>query len=104
MGCNHVNNFCFAPIHADTRTGERIYTPTYYYIGHLSKFIRPNAQRVSAISSRSVLLTTSFVNENNQLITVVMNQSDKEIGYKFLVDNKQSEVVIPARGIQTLIL
>jgi glucosylceramidase len=32
-GPNHVGNFCFSPIHGDTRTGL-IYTPSYYYIGH----------------------------------------------------------------------
>jgi glucosylceramidase len=103
-GPNHVNNFCFSPIHADTKTGELIYTPSYYYIGHLSKFIRPNAQRVSAVSSRSALLTTSFLNDDNKLVTVVMNQSDKNISYKFLVNNAQSTVTIPAHGIQTLVL
>ncbi len=44
-GPNHVGNFCFAPIHADTNTGELIYTPSYYYIGHFSKFIRPRCQK-----------------------------------------------------------
>jgi glucosylceramidase len=33
-GPNHVGNFCFSPIHGDTRTGALIYTPSYYYIGH----------------------------------------------------------------------
>ena len=51
-GPNHVNNLCFAPVHADTRTGELIFTPSYYYIGHFSKFIRPNAKRVSTAPSR----------------------------------------------------
>ena len=43
-GPNHVGNFCFAPIHADTRTGELTYTNSYYYIGHFSKFVRPGAE------------------------------------------------------------
>ena len=43
-GPNHVQNFCFAPIHANTKTNEIIYTPSYYYIGHFSKFIRPEAK------------------------------------------------------------
>src|SRR5437763_1414025 len=44
-GPNHVNNFCFAPLHADTKTGRLIYTNAFYYIGHFSKFIRPGAKR-----------------------------------------------------------
>ena len=54
-GPNHVGNFCFAPIHADRKTGKLIYTPTYYYLGHFAKFIRPNARRVSAVSSLSLI-------------------------------------------------
>jgi glucosylceramidase len=102
-GPNHVGNWCFAPIHADTRTGELIYTPSYYYIGHFSKFIRPNARRVSAASSRSILLTTSFLNEDNTLATVVMNPTDKDITYNFYVGQASAKVDIPAHAIQTLL-
>ena len=42
-GPNHVGNLCFAPIHGDTKTGEVIITPSYYYIGHFSKFMQPKA-------------------------------------------------------------
>ena len=45
-GPNHVGNFCFAPVHADTKTGELTYLNSYYYIGHFSKFIRPGAKRI----------------------------------------------------------
>ena len=102
-GPNHVGNFCFAAIHADTRTGELIYTPSYYYIGHFSKFIRPGAQRVSTTSSRSHILTTSFINEDGSIATVVMNQSDMEIKYNFIVGSAEAKLVIPAHSMQTLV-
>ena len=102
-GPNHVGNFCFAPMHADTKTDELIYTPSYYYIGHFSKFIRPNAKRVSTASSRSHLLSTSFINENGKMVTVVMNQSELEIKYKLYVDSSAVEVVIPPHAIQSII-
>jgi hypothetical protein len=47
-GPNHVGNFCFAPVHADRATGALTFTPSFAYLGHFSKFIRPGAQRVSA--------------------------------------------------------
>ncbi len=50
-GPNHVQNFCFSPIHGDTKTGELIYTPSYYYIGHFSKFIKQGAKRLAAAAS-----------------------------------------------------
>jgi glucosylceramidase len=81
-GPNHVGNFCFHDTRRH-RTGGLIYTPSYYYIGHFSKFIK-SAKRIS-VASRSQLLTTSFLNEDGKVVTVVMNESDAE---KILVWNK----------------
>jgi glucosylceramidase len=102
-GPNHVGNFCFAPIHANTKTGELIYTPSYYYIGHFSKFIRPEAKRVSTVASRSHLLSTSFLNMDNKMVTVVMNSTDKTITYNLIVGEAEAKVDILAHSIQTLV-
>jgi len=102
-GPNHVGNFCFAPIHADTKTGELIYTPSYYFIGHFSKFIADGAKRISSVASRSQLLTTSFLNKNGEIVTVVMNQSDKKINYHLCIGTKATEVSILPHAIQTLV-
>ncbi|MEO9804115.1 MAG: glycoside hydrolase family 30 protein [Reichenbachiella sp.] len=102
-GPNHVGNFCFSPIHADTQTDELIYTPSYYYIGHFSKFIKPEATRVSTASSRSQLLSTSFLNVDGTLATVVMNPQDEAITYKMYIGMKAVETTIPAHAMQTLI-
>ena len=103
-GPNHVGNFCFAPIHGDIEQGELIYTPSYYYIGHFSKFIRPGARRISTVSSRSHLLSTSFMNEDGSLVTVVMNQSDMDMDYKVFVGASDAiSMHIPAHAIQTVV-
>lgn len=102
-GPNHVGNFCFAPVHAVTAAGELIYTPSYFYIGHFSKFIRPNDKRVSTVCSRSQLLATTFSNENGKMVSVVMNQGDKEINYKLYIGSAAVDVRIPAHAIQTLV-
>lgn len=103
-GPNHVGNFCFAPIHGDTNSGELIYTPSYYYIGHFSKFIRPNAKRACTVSSSHPLLCTSFINEDGTMAAVVMNQSDLEITYKLYIESKAVEVTIPPHAMQTLVI
>ncbi|MEL7425526.1 MAG: glycoside hydrolase family 30 beta sandwich domain-containing protein, partial [Bacteroidota bacterium] len=103
-GPNHVGNFCFAPIHGDTENGELIYTPTYYYIGHFSKFIRPGAKRISTVSSRSHLLSTSFQNEDGSLVNVIMNQSDEAIDYRLYIGpNEAITLSIPARAMQSVV-
>lgn len=102
-GPNHVGNFCFAPVHADTRTGELIYTPSYYYIGHFSKFIRPGARRIGTAPSRSQLLSTTFRNTDGSMATVVMNRSNNALTYRLIVAGQTATVSIPARAIQTLV-
>lgn len=102
-GPNHVGNFCFAPIHGDTKTGELIYTPSYYYIGHFSKFIKQGAKRISSVASRSQLITTSFINPDGKVVTVVMNQSDKKVNYFLCIGTKASEATILPHSIQTLV-
>jgi len=102
-GPNHVNNLCFAPIHADLRTKELIYTPSYYYIGHFSKFIKPNAKRISTTCTRSTLESTSFQNLDGKITTVVMNKTDSKINYKLIVNNREVSLSIASHAIQTLI-
>lgn len=103
-GPNHVGNLCFSPIHANTKSDSLIYTPSYFYLGHFSKYIRPGAKRVSTVSSVSFLISTSFINENGKMATVVMNSSDKEMNYKLYVGaNVGTSITIPARAIQTVI-
>lgn len=102
-GPNHAKNFCFAPLHADMKTSQLIYTPSYYFIGHFSKFVKPGAKSVASSVSRSQLLSTSFVNPDGETVTVVMNPTDKQINYFLDVESHASEIVIPARAIQTII-
>ena len=103
-GPNHVGNFCFAPVHADTKTGKLTYTSAYYYIGHFSKFIRPGARRVISLSSRDPLLTTAFRNQDGKLAVVVMNQGDKAISYKLWIAGQAAAVESPAHSIATLVV
>jgi glucosylceramidase len=102
-GPNHVQNFCFAPVHGDTKTGQLIYTNAYYYIGHFSKFIQPGAKRIVSSASRSQLLTTAFLNPDGKVVVVVMNQSDKPTNYLLWVNGKAAETKAMAHSIMTLI-
>ena len=102
-GPNHVGNFCFAPVHADTKTGELIYTNSYYYIGHFSKFVRPGARRIACAPSRSQLLSAAFINPDGKVSVVVMNKSDQKVSYFLWLDGNAAEVSSLPHSIQTLV-
>ncbi len=103
-GPNHVGNLCFAPVHGNTKTGELTFTNTYYYIGHFSKFIRPGAKRIVAVSSTNSLLTTAFKNTDGSIIIVVMNQSDKAVNFSLTMQSKTAELNALPHSIQTMTL
>jgi len=103
-GPNHVGNFCFAPIIADTRTGELHYTAEYYYIGHISKYVQMNARRLGTVTNRDFLISTSFMNPNGQMVVVVMNSSDQETQYNLWIEGQSVSVKSPANSIQTIVI
>ena len=103
-GPNHVGNFCYAPLHIDTKTHALRYTNIYFYLGHFSKFLRPGARRVAASSSRDQLLTTAFRNPDGTLAVVVMNQGDKPADYTLWVRGRGASASAPPHSIATFVV
>jgi len=103
-GPNHVKNFCFAPVHADTKTGKLIYANSYYYIGHFSKFIRPGAKRITSAPSRSSLITTAFQNTDGKIVVVVMNPGNEKIPYYLWMAKKAALAISLPHSISTLVV
>ncbi len=102
-GPNHVGNFCFSPIHADTRKDELIFTPSYYYIGHFSKFIKLGAKRISTTTSHSKIHATTFRNPTGEMVTVVMNKTNNPITYNLVIVNKLLKITILPHAMQTIL-
>lgn len=102
-GPNHVFNLCFAPIHANTKTGEIMYTNEYYYIGHFSKFVRPGAKRIACSPSRSAISATAFVNTDGKVAVIVMNIGDEKLNYNLWIEGQAVEVESLPHSMQTLV-
>ncbi|MBK0378104.1 glycoside hydrolase family 30 protein [Mucilaginibacter segetis] len=103
-GPNHVGNYCFAPVHADTRTGELIYTNSYYYLGHFSKFIHPGAKRIACSASRDRLLSTAYMNPDGKIAVVVLNLTDDKIDYSLWIKGKAAKTTSQPHSIATLVV
>jgi glucosylceramidase len=103
-GPNHVGNFCMAPVHMDSKTGNLIYTNAFYYLGHFSKFIHPGAKRIVSSASRNNLLTTAYQNPDGKIAVVVMNSTDKNIDYYLWIKGKAAKTTSLAHSIATLVI
>jgi glucosylceramidase len=80
-GPNHVGNFCSAPILVDTQKGELQYQPSYYYIGHFARFIRPGARRILSATSHDALQATAFENKDGSIVVIVLNLTDQDVPF-----------------------
>lgn len=102
-GPNHLGNFCYAPIHCDTRTGSVHRTPAYYYIGHFSKFVRPGAHRIVCAPSADFVQTTAFRNPSGSVAVVIMNETADARTLCVWSAGRAVETRSPAHSMQTLV-
>ena len=102
-GPNHVGNFCFAPVHGDTSSGKLLFTNSYYYIGHFSKFIRPGAKRVSSGTTSNRISSTSFMNQDGSLVVIALNEEEEAVDYFLTIGDKSTQLKIPKHSIQTIV-
>jgi glucosylceramidase len=102
-GPNHVGNLCSAPILVDSQKDSIIINNSFYYLGHFSRFIRPGAKRVTAVSTKDELEVTAFINKNHKVAVVVMNRSDKDIEFELKLDEKGAKTKSLAHSIVTYV-
>lgn len=102
-GPNHVKNFCEAPIMFDLEKQKILYNTSYYYIGHFSKFIHPNAMRIDCAFENVPMNieATSFLNENQEIVLVILNKGNEET-ICVNIDEQNCFVHLPCHSITTL--
>jgi glucosylceramidase len=103
-GPNHVGNFCFAPVIADTKAGKLIYTNAYYYIGHFSKFVRPGAKRIATTTNRDWLQATAFRNPDGKVAVVVMNSGDKPQEFQLWIKGQAASTTAAPHSMATYVI
>jgi glucosylceramidase len=102
-GPNHVNNFCSAPVMADTKNGTLHYQSSYYYIGHFSRFIRPGARRVLCTTAHDALQACAFVNPDDSDVVVILNDQNKSRIISLALDHRTFTLEMPPHSIGTLV-
>ena len=102
-GPNHVGNFCSAPILADTTLDALHHQSSYWYVGHLARFVRPGARRVLCAATKEALEATAFVNPDASVAIVVMNRTEQPIRFALRTDGSAFDTELPPRAIATYV-
>ena len=103
-GPNHVNNLCDAPIIVDVFPEKLVHQSSYYYIGHFSKYIRPDAVRIGNDNSHPVLQSTAFQNTDGTIALVVLNETDQAQEVRIALGEQTYQTTLAAHSIATLLL
>lgn len=103
-GPNHVGNLCDAPIIADTVNDILHYNSSYFYIGHFSRFIKPDAVRIGLQGNAGQTQAIAFRNPDGSMPVVLLNETDHAQEWKVTVDGQGAPVSMPAHSIATLVL
>jgi glucosylceramidase len=93
------NTGCASSVHIDFNNDSVHYNPSYYYMAHFSKYLRPGAVRIQCQSNNGSLETTAFKNTDGVITVVVLNKSANAVAFKIKLGNQIIKPTIPAHAI-----
>jgi glucosylceramidase len=93
-----------AQIVADPERDAIILEPTYYAIGHFSRFVKRGAVRIGSSCFTDKLLTTSFKNPGGELVTVILNPSEEAVKLRVRLEGISAPLELPPHSLSTLII
>jgi glucosylceramidase len=105
-GPNHARNYCLAPILVDSGRDHAYFTPLYYAMAHVSKFIRPGARRIHLSGAGSDCIATAWKNPDATVAVVIFNQGMEDRTYSLDAPGMTSPLTVslPSQAMQTVLL
>ena len=103
-GPNHVQNFSNAPVMADTEKNMVYFRPSFYYLGHFSKYIRPGAVRIGSSGAFQQVSSCAFRNPDGSIVLVVLNQTETCLEMNVRLHGQLAPIVAEPLSIATYII
>jgi len=95
-GCRN----CLGAVTINNNNFER--NTAYYAIAHVSKFVPPGSKRINS-SITSYLPNVAFLTEDNKIVVIVLNDSNKKINFNINSNGKSIHSSLTAGSIGTYI-
>ena len=100
---NPYDNFNSAPVLINPQTDEITYTPLYYLLSHFSKFIRPDALRISIKGEKEDgLIYTAAKNQDNSIVVIAYNKNKQTYNLNLSIESENHQIEIGPNTIQTI--
>lgn len=103
---NREGRGCFvdAPVFCLSNSNSIHYRLSYYYIGHFSKFVYPNAKIISTSSYSSSIETVGFMNPDNSIVLVTLNRTNEDKKCIIRIHEHINDFVLEAHTIATIVI
>ena len=103
-GPNHKKNYCNSPIMINKNKDGYIKTPSFYYIGQFSKYIKPNSRRIDINNPYKDIQITAFKNIDRTIAVILFNKNNFNIEYNFSYENCIFHDNLDSHAIVTLVI
>lgn len=102
-GPNHVGNFCESPIMFNRTTKELMFLPSYYYIGHFSKYLSKEHIRIETSCLKEGISAVSFIDSKDKITTIILNKENEDQLINIKINKEEYALNVPAHTIINLI-
>ncbi|HBY59543.1 MAG TPA: hypothetical protein DEH78_06950 [Solibacterales bacterium] len=102
-GPNHAGNFNHSPIMIDVEKGRLYLNPSYYYLAHFSRFVRPGARRIRLSGAPETLPAAAFLQANGDVVTTVLNPGGEQVHTAIHAPARRAMVQLPPGSIATVV-
>lgn len=107
-GPSWAKNFIDSAVIVNARRDEYYKSPTFYAMGHFSKFVEPNSVRLDYRIANArydyPLEAVAFLTPKNYIVIVAMNSNRHQVPFKVIVDRQVVRIVnLRAESFNTLV-
>lgn len=86
-GPNHLGNECDAPIIGNTKSQTLHYQPSYYAIGHFSRFLPRDSVRVAAhVTGNDAMEVTAWRTPKGDIVVITINRWWQPAAFTLTID------------------
>jgi glucosylceramidase len=103
---NRENRPCSAdaPVYYIKDEDKIVYRLSYYYIGHISKFIGSGARVIASSSYSSNVETVAFENKDGSIVLVLLNRNERDLPVIIRLGDSIEKINLEKHSIVTAVI
>lgn len=102
-GPNHVGNYCEAPLMYDRDRQELITNRSFFYLGHVSRFVVPGSRRFLVSRCTTDVECAGFLRPDGARVLVALNRTERLQRFAVAERPWTARVELPAHSMATYV-